>query len=103
MAGAAALFIPTTNALPPSRDVPAPVTAARALDVRLATEFAGSIVLSDVVGEMRELVSRGSSAIVDRSGSVPRVLPTGCPDLPLADIAVAASGERADVALGAPS
>jgi predicted amidohydrolase len=84
--GAAVLFVPTNNAMPPNKGGPALVAEARALDVQRATEVGVAVVRADVVGETKQLVSHGSSAIVDRRGSVLSVATPGCADLLVADI-----------------
>jgi predicted amidohydrolase len=84
--GAAALFVPTNNAMPVSKGGPELVTATRELDVRRATELGVAIVRADVVGGTRQLVSYGSSAIVDRCGGVLSAAEPGCADLLVADI-----------------
>lgn len=66
--GAAALFIPTNNGLPPDRpDVSAD---ARKVDVALAMENGVSVIRADVAGRTADLVSYGSSGIVAPDGTV---------------------------------
>lgn len=68
--GAAALFVPTHNALPPPH-VPAAIAAeARAVDVARAVELGMWIIRADVAGREGERVSHGASAIVDPTGRV---------------------------------
>jgi predicted amidohydrolase len=82
--GAAALFIPTNNGLPPDRpDVSAD---ARKVDVALAMEHGVSVIRADVAGRTAELVSRGSSGIVDRDGTVLRSASGFAEDLLVAEI-----------------
>lgn len=70
--GAAILFIPTSNGLPPHRASAGLVAEARACDVARATENGVWIVRADVAGRTDALVSHGSSAIVDPHGRVVR-------------------------------
>jgi len=66
--GATALFIPTNNCLPPeTADVAA---HARNVDSALAIENNVCVVRADVAGRADELVSYGSSGIVDSHGTV---------------------------------
>jgi predicted amidohydrolase len=84
--GAAALLVPTNNAMPASRGGSELVTEARELDGRRATELGAHVIRADVVGETRHLVSHGASAIVDRSGSLLSAPQPGCADLLVANI-----------------
>jgi predicted amidohydrolase len=68
--GAAALFVPTNNGLPPGRVGPKIVAHARADSVARATENRVSVIRADVAGRTAERVSYGSSAIVDPDGRV---------------------------------
>ena len=66
--GATLLFVASNNALPPPKaDV---VRDARAADIAHATTLGVWVVRADVAGRAQELVSYGSSAIVDSSGVV---------------------------------
>jgi predicted amidohydrolase len=66
--GATVLFIPTNNGLPREK---ADVAAhARRVDVALAIEKNVCVVRADVAGRADELVSYGSSGIVDSHGTV---------------------------------
>ena len=66
--GATLLFVASNNALPPPKaDV---VRDARAADIAHATTLGVWLVRADVAGRAQELVSYGSSAIVDSSGGV---------------------------------
>lgn len=68
--GATALFVPTNTALPLERaDV---VTEARNADVALAVDNSVTVIRADVAGRTADLVSYGSSGIVDRDGTVLR-------------------------------
>jgi predicted amidohydrolase len=66
--GAAALFIPTNNGLPLERFDPKLVAQARNVDIARAIENSVSVIRADVVGQTAQLVSYGSSGIVDRDG-----------------------------------
>jgi predicted amidohydrolase len=82
--GAAALFIPTNNGLPPDR---ADVSAdARNVDVALAMEHGVSVIRADVAGRTANLVSHGSSGIVVRDGTVLRSARRLAEDLLVAEI-----------------
>jgi 5-aminopentanamidase len=84
--GAAALFIPTNNGLPPSI-VSAEVAAdARKSDIARAVGNGVSVVRADVAGRCGNLESWGSSAIVDPHGVVLKSALPHCPDLIVADI-----------------
>ena len=66
--GARILFVPSHNGLPPHKaDV---VDESRAADVKHATEHGVWVVRADVAGRCGELISQGSSAIVDPHGVV---------------------------------
>lgn len=84
--GAAAIFIPTNNAMPANRGGRDLVRVARELDVRRATELGVAIVRADVVGQTGELVSYGASAIVDGGGALLGVGPADTPGLVVASI-----------------
>ena len=90
--GAMALFIPTNNAMPAGRGGPELVSETRALDVQRAAELGVAVVRADVVGRIRDLVSYGSSGIVDRSGDVLCAARAGCPELLIADIGLTTHG-----------
>jgi predicted amidohydrolase len=68
--GAAALFVPTNNGLPPVKAGPELVTHARNVDIARAIENSVSVIRADVAGQTEELVSYGSSEIVDPDGTV---------------------------------
>ena len=66
--GATALFVPTNNGLPPEKaDV---VAHARNADIARARENSVSVIRADVAGRTADLVSYGSSGIVDPEGTV---------------------------------
>jgi len=82
--GAAALFVPTNNALPAGR---ADVSGeARMTDVCTATETGMWVVRADVAGRAGGLVSQGSSAIVAPGGTVVRSARRLAAELLMADI-----------------
>jgi 5-aminopentanamidase len=68
--GAAALFVPTNNGLPPGRAGPEISVEVRNEDVARATENRVSVIRADVAGRTAELVSWGSSGIVAPDGRV---------------------------------
>lgn len=68
--GAAALFVPTNNGLPPGYAGPELVDETRALDVAMAIERGVSVIRADVAGQTDTLVAHGSSGIVDSRGNV---------------------------------
>jgi predicted amidohydrolase len=68
--GATALFVPTNNGLPPKRAYTELVTQARNADIARAVENRMWVIRADVAGRTRELVSYGSSWIVDPDGMV---------------------------------
>jgi len=68
--GALALFIPTNNGMPKERGGPKLVTQAREADVARAMENNVYVIRADVVGETDDLISYGSSGIVDPNGTV---------------------------------
>lgn len=70
--GATALFVPTNNGLPPTKTGPEIVAHARNVDIARAVENSVSVIRADVVGRTSELVSYGSSGIVDPHGVVLR-------------------------------
>lgn len=68
--GAAALFVPTNNGLPPTKAGPEIVAQARNADIARAVENSVSVIRADVAGRTPDLVSYGSSGIVDPDGMV---------------------------------
>jgi 5-aminopentanamidase len=68
--GAKALFIPTNNGMPPAKGGAELVAEARRQDIACAIAHGVPVVRADVAGRTGTLVSYGSSAIVDRMGSV---------------------------------
>ena len=66
--GATTLFVPTNNALPVEKaDV---VVHTRNVDIAMAVEHSVSVIRADVAGRIADLVSYGSSGIVDPDGTV---------------------------------
>jgi 5-aminopentanamidase len=68
--GATALFVPTNNGLPPARAGAELVAQARNVDIARAVENSMWVIRADVAGRTEELVSYGSSGIVDPDGIV---------------------------------
>jgi predicted amidohydrolase len=68
--GATALFMPTNNGLPPARASAELVAQARNVDIARAVENSMWVIRADVAGCTDELVSYGSSGIVDPDGMV---------------------------------
>jgi predicted amidohydrolase len=67
--GAKALFVPTNNALPPTKGTPELVCLARNVDINRAIEHGVYVIRADVAGRTESLVSYGSSGIVDPTGT----------------------------------
>ncbi len=85
--GAAALFIPTNNGLPPEKaDV---VAQARNVDVALATANRVWVIRADVAGRDGGRVSYGSSGIIDPEGRILSTARRLAEDLLVADIDIA--------------
>lgn len=85
--GAAALFVPTNNGLPPTKGGPELVEESRQCDIARAIENGVSVIRADVAGRTPDLVSHGSSGIVDQDGVVLAAARPLEPDLIVADIA----------------
>jgi predicted amidohydrolase len=68
--GATALFVPTNNGLPPARAHAKIAAHARNVDIARAVENSMWVIRADVAGRTAELVSYGSSGIVDPDGMV---------------------------------
>jgi predicted amidohydrolase len=68
--GAAALFVPTNNGLPPAKAAQELVAEARNVDIARAIENSVAVIRADVAGRTESLISYGSSGIVDRNGIV---------------------------------
>ena len=91
--GAAALFVPTNNGLPRDRAHAELVSQARKVDIARAIDNSVSVIRADVSGSAGDLVSYGSSAIVDSDGVVLQSAPLLAEKLLIADIK-GASAER---------
>ncbi|MEP7273118.1 MAG: carbon-nitrogen hydrolase family protein [Acidobacteriota bacterium] len=88
--GATALFIPTNNGLPITKaDV---VADARKADIALATQNDMWIIRADVAGRTADLISYGSSGIVDPDGMVIQTAKRLSEDILVADIGTARAG-----------
>jgi predicted amidohydrolase len=68
--GAAVLFVPTNNGMPPAKGGPELVDEARNGDIARALENGVAVVRADVAGRANGLVSHGASGIVDQSGTI---------------------------------
>ena len=84
--GARAIFIPTNNGMPAAKGGAELVGEARTIDIARAKEYGIAIVRADVAGVVGDLVSYGSSAIVDRYGNVLIAAPQLQADLLVAEI-----------------
>jgi predicted amidohydrolase len=84
--GATVLFVPTNNGLPPAKASADLVTAARNVDIARAVEKNMWIIRADVAGQTNELVSYGSSGIVDPQGTVVRSARALSEDLLVVDL-----------------
>src|SRR5262245_17515013 len=74
--GATVLFVPSNNALPPPKGGARIVSEARKVDVATAIANEMWVIRADVAGQSAQLVSHGSSAIVDPTGTVVRSAPS---------------------------
>lgn len=92
--GAAALFVPTNNGLPPTKAGPELVAQARNCDIARAVENGVSVIRADVAGRTGSLVSYGSSEIVSPDGVVLQSARELCPDLIVADLETAPRKRR---------
>jgi predicted amidohydrolase len=84
--GATALFILTNNGLPNNRAYPELVQEARASDCARALESGVWMLRADVAGTNGELMSYGSSGIVDPDGKVVQKANLRTADLLVADV-----------------
>ena len=84
--GATALFIPTNNGLPLERANPDIVADARRCDIARATENHMSVIRADVAGQANDLLSYGSSGVVDFDGRVLATARRLSADLVVSDI-----------------
>jgi 5-aminopentanamidase len=95
--GATVLFVPANNGLPKRRACAELVLEARNADIARAVENRIWVVRADVAGDNGELMSWGSSGIVDPDGNVVQQATLQSTDLLVADIAVVTDGERKDL------
>ena len=84
--GATALFVPTNNGLPASKAGAEIAGEARKADIARSVENRMWVIRADVAGRTGELVSHGSSGIVDPEGRVVRVARPLSEDLVVAEI-----------------
>jgi 5-aminopentanamidase len=84
--GATAFFIPTNNGLPPAKTGPELVEETRGVDIARAIENGVFVIRADVAGRTEQLVSYGSSGIVNPDGKVLQAARHLSPDLIVADI-----------------
>ena len=84
--GAAALFIPTNNGLPPAKTDPGIVPEVRNVDIACALANSLSVIRADVAGRTAELISYGSTGVVDRDGRVLVAAELMKPELVIAEI-----------------
>jgi predicted amidohydrolase len=91
--GATALFVPTNNGLPPAKASPAIGAHARNDDIARATDNRAFVVRADVAGQTLNLVSYGSSGIVNPDGDVLAVAPQLHVGLVVGSIAITPAGQ----------
>ncbi len=84
--GATVLFVPTNNGLPANRNGAELAAKARECDLANAVENGMCVIRADVAGHAGELISYGSSEIVDPEGIVVRSARPMTEDLVIADI-----------------
>lgn len=92
--GGTVLFVPTNNGLPQAKARPEIVAEARDVDIARAVENSMWVIRADVAGCNDELLSYGSSGIVDPSGMVVRSAQQLSEDLLVAEIDTAAGSTR---------
>jgi predicted amidohydrolase len=92
--GAAALFVPTNNGLPPTKAGPELVAEARNVDIARAVENSVYVIRADVTGRAEGLLSYGSSAIINPDGILFQSARQLGPDLIAADIETAPRERR---------
>jgi predicted amidohydrolase len=92
--GAAALFVPTNNGLPPTKAGPELVAQARSCDIARAVENSVYVIRADVTGRAEGLLSYGSSAIINPDGMLLQSARQLGPDLIAADIETAPRERR---------
>jgi len=86
--GANVLFVPTNNGMPASKGGAELVPEARRSDIATAIRHRVFIVRADVAGRTFDLVSHGSSGIVDKYGNILGAARLLQPDLVVAEIDV---------------
>jgi predicted amidohydrolase len=84
--GATVLFVPTNNGLSKKRACPEVVGDARKADITRAVENRIWVIRADVAGQNGELMSYGSTEIVDPEGNIVRRARTHSIDMLIADI-----------------
>jgi predicted amidohydrolase len=89
--GATALFVPSNNGLPPNRSAAQLVAESREVDIDRAMENGLWVIRADVAGRTDELLSHGSSAIVDPRGIVVRAALQLSDDFLVADVDTAST------------
>jgi predicted amidohydrolase len=92
--GAAALFVPTNNGLPPTKAGPELVAEARNVDIARAVENSVYVIRADVTGRAEGLLSYGSSVIINPDGILLQSARQLGPDLIAADIKTAPRERR---------
>jgi predicted amidohydrolase len=92
--GAAALFVPTNNGLPPTKAGPELVAEARNVDIARAVENSIYVIRADVTGRAEGLLSYGSSGIVNPDGMLLQSARQLGPDLIAANIKTAPRERR---------
>jgi predicted amidohydrolase len=94
--GAAALFVPTNNGLPPAKACAELVAEARNVDIARAAENSIWVIRADVAGRRDELVSYGSSGVVGPDGMVVQTARQLSEDLIVAEIKTTPRTQRPD-------
>ena len=89
--GAAVLFVPSNNGMPPAKGGPELIGQARSADIARAVENRVWVVRADVAGQSGELVSHGSSGIVGPDGLVRAEAEQLRPGLVVADLEIGTS------------
>jgi predicted amidohydrolase len=84
--GATVLFVPTNNGLPKKRACPELLVEARDADIARAVENRIWVIRADVAGQNGELISYGSSGVVDPDGNVVQQAKLQSTDVLVADI-----------------
>ena len=97
--GATALFVPTNNGLPAARAGAELVAQTRNVDIARAVENSMWVIRADVAGRTDELVSYGSSGIIDPDGMVVQSAKQLTEDLLVAEIGTTPRAGRRGSAL----